>query len=319
MSLAPARYQAFSAKAAIQLASPPTWSAAIMPVLVGGTAAFALSAMTAFSFDLRAGICWLLMLVCSLLMQSAVNSLNDYKDFLAGTDTKETILDETDASIVYNDINPRSALYFGIVLLALAAVCGVTVALLSQWYLIILGVIGAAVVVLYSFGPKPISYLPLGELMSGLMMGGIITVATYIALTQAFNPLILAVAVPTFLTIALIMLTNNICDIERDSEAGRHTLAVRLGRIKAMHLAGAMALAGLAVQALLSFVFWLAALLTTAIAALAGYHRLSRIMHGPYSLANRRVMMGNVSAWCALANLCWAFGLLLAGLTQMLA
>jgi len=307
-------YRPFSAKAAIQLASPPTWSAALSPVLVGGAAAWALSAFVPFSPDLRALICWVLMLFCALFAQSAVNTLNDYKDFLAGTDTAETILDVTDASIVYNAINPRAALRFGISLCLLAALTGVVVAWLSSWWLLLLGALGAAAVVFYSLGPKPLSYLPLGEAVSGLVMGGIITVATYIALTQSFAPLILAVSIPAVLTIALIMLTNNSCDIERDILAGRHTLAVLLGASGAQRLATGLAVFTLFWMAVLAFMFWLPALLPIGVVALAGYGRLNLISRGPYSLENRRQMMGNISLWCLLVNSCWAGGLLICGI-----
>jgi len=310
-------YRPFTPKAAIELASPSSWSAAVSPVLVGGAAAWALSPIVPFTLDARAAICWLLMLGCALSAQSAVNTLNDYKDFLSGLDTSETILDKTDASIVYNSIDPRSALRFGVGLCLLAGVLGLVVALLSRWWLILLGAFGAAAVVFYSFGPKPISYLPLGEATSGFVMGGIITTATYVALTRAFSWLVVAVSVPVILGIALIMLTNNSCDISRDSGVGRETLAVRLGHDRARLLAGISAIATMLWMAVMSLLFWLPALLPVAAASLAGFSRLSLIMRGKYNLENRRLMMGNISSWCLLVNACWAAGLLMSGVLSL--
>ncbi|MCL2631661.1 MAG: prenyltransferase [Coriobacteriia bacterium] len=307
-------YRPFTVKAAIELASPQTWSAAISPVLVGGAAAWALTALEPFKLDTRALVCWLLMLACALLAQSAVNTLNDYKDFLSGTDTVDTILDKTDASIVYNSINPKAALRFGIVLCLLALLVGAVVTVLSSWWLIVLGAAGAAAVIFYSFGPKPLSFLPLGELVSGLAMGGIITVATYIAMTRAFSPLILLVAFPAVLTIALIMLTNNTCDIGRDIIAGRKTLAVKLGFERSRRLAGVVAVITMLWMAVLSLMLWLFALLPVAIGVFIGHKRIAMIMRGSYDLHSRRQMMANISSWCLLVNSCWAAGLLLTGL-----
>jgi 1,4-dihydroxy-2-naphthoate octaprenyltransferase len=310
-------YRPFSLKAAIELASPPTWSAAIGPVLVGGASAWALAAIVPFTPDARALACWLLMLFCAIFAQSAVNTLNDYKDFLAGTDTAETILDESDASIVYNSIDPKDALRFGVVLCLLALAFGAFVAILSTLWLLLLGAVGAAAIVMYSFGPKPLSYLPLGEAVSGLVMGGIITTATYVALTRRFEPLILAIALPAVLAIALIMLTNNTCDIARDTLAGRKTLAVSLGMERSRQLAGALAVLTMAWMALMSLMLWLLALVPVAIAAFMSYSRLGQIMRGSYDLNNRRTMMQNISSWCLLVNVIWAAGLLFTGMVGM--
>ncbi|MDR3315382.1 MAG: prenyltransferase, partial [Coriobacteriales bacterium] len=179
-------YKPFTPKAAVELASPPSLVAAVMPVFVGGATAFGFMRFTPFVFDVRATAALLLMFVTAVLMQAAVNTLNDYQDFLSGTDTAETILDTHDASIVYNQINPRSALRFGIVLLVCAALSGCVLVLLSHWALLIVGVAAAAVVVLYSAGPKPVSFLPIGEFVSGLVMGVCITASTYYALTLRF-------------------------------------------------------------------------------------------------------------------------------------
>jgi 1,4-dihydroxy-2-naphthoate octaprenyltransferase len=145
-------------------------------------------------------------------------------------------------------------------------------------------------------------------------MGGIITVATYVSMTLSFTPLILAIALPSVLTIALIMLSNNTCDIERDIIAGRKTLAVLLGRTASRRLAGFMAIFTLLWMAVLAMLFWLPALALAAMAALVGYSSLRTIMQGSYDLENRRLIMGNVTSWCMLINACWAVGLLVSGL-----
>jgi 1,4-dihydroxy-2-naphthoate octaprenyltransferase len=313
-------YRSFTPKAALELASPPSLVAAVMPVLVGGAAAIGLSLPGSLAFDLWAPLAWVLMLVTAVLMQAAVNTLNDYRDFLVGTDTAETVLDEHDASIVYNGIDPKTALRFGIALLVCAAVSGVAVVMIAGWPLLVAGFIAAAILVLYSFGPRPISYLPLGELVSGLVMGGLITGGTYYAMTRSFAPLVLVAAVPPVITIALIMQTNNTCDIERDIEAGRRTLPVLLGRARSVRLARVLSWTVPAwmmlALALASVLLWrspLPALVGTAVAGcscLLLRRRIARIATGPYDLVNRGVMMGNITAFCRWANLIWAVAIL---------
>ena len=92
------------------------------------------------------------------------------------------------------------------------------------------------IVIAYSAGKTPISYLPIGEVVSGFVMGGLIPLACYQVLTGELNFVVLVWSIPTIIGIGLIMMTNNTCDIEKDIEASRRTLPVLLGREKARTL-----------------------------------------------------------------------------------
>jgi len=311
-------YKKFTFKAAIQLASPHTWVASVGPCFIAG--ALAVCAALGYVFDgsslldLRSVVCWVLMLFCAVLMQSATNTLNDYQDFKSGLDTAETILDETDASIVYNQINPRSALAWGIVLLGGAAVAGVAVALLSSWWLLVLGFVAAAAVVLYSAGPKPLSSLPLGELVSGGVMGGIITPVTFYAVTLSFAPLVLLVALIPTVAIAQIMLTNNTCDIERDRLAKRRTLPGILGFEASRRLNFVCCLLTFA---LLLLVLYLLGLYFGMIVVVAGFAlcfpKINYLRRGAYDLNTRSKTMLAVVSYTTWLCLTTVFALLLGG------
>jgi 1,4-dihydroxy-2-naphthoate octaprenyltransferase len=312
-------YAPFTFKAARELASPPTWVAAIMPCLVGGAAAFTLAEQGALGLlTVRALLAWLFVLITAILLQSAANTLNDYVDFLAGTDTAEAILDPTDAALVYNNINPRAARTFAIVLILLALVSGLAAVVCSGWILLLLGGLAALIVVCYSVGPKPISYLPLGEAVSGVTMGLFITLAAFFAVTLSFDWWMLAVAVPPVVTIALIMQTNNTCDIERDIVAGRRTLPILLTRARSQSVATALAWGTLGWMCALSLAFWPLGVPICLAACVGLRGHLRRIASGPYDLVNRRIMMRNITAFCRWVNLAWTLailsGLLIGGL-----
>ena len=68
----------------------------------------------------------LLLLIC-ILMQASVNTFNDYFDFIKGTDTAEDNVEASDSVLVYNDVNPRSALGLAIGFLAVAFLLGLYV------------------------------------------------------------------------------------------------------------------------------------------------------------------------------------------------
>lgn len=218
-----------SPRLALQLAAPHTWPAAIMPVLVAAACALANTG------SLDVGMAWLLLLIC-ILMQASVNTFNDYFDFIKGTDTAEDNVEASDSVLVYNDVNPRSALGLAIGFLAVAFLLGLYVIWKAGPVPLVIALIGAVIVVMYSGGKTPLSYLPVGEAVSGIVMGGLIPLACYQVLSGTFTFIALLWATPTIIGVGLIMMTNNICDIEKDIEASRRTLPVLLGRERARAL-----------------------------------------------------------------------------------
>ena len=209
-------------KDVLNLAAPHTWAASVMPSLLALVIAFQRQ------HRILPGMAVFLVLI-SILMQSSVNALNDYADYIKGTDTLENSPDSYDAVIVHG-MDPRTARNLGILFLILAFIPGVYAVYRRGIILLAIGLIGAAVIVLYSFGRTPISYLPLGELISGIVMGGLIPVAgTYMQLGK-LDLSVFVTALPVIFGISMIMFSNNGCDIERDLQAGRRTLPCVLGR-----------------------------------------------------------------------------------------
>lgn len=214
----------------LQLSAPHTWPASILPVLLAGTIVIHNSA------TLLSPVLLFVLLAISILMQSAVNTLNDYFDFIKGADSKDNQIDPTDAVLVFNNVRPRSVLLFFLFLMSCAGTLGLYVIYLAGWIPLAIGVVGAAVIYLYSGGRLPISYLPFGELTSGFVMGGLITLASVQVLTRSFSWLPLLWSTPIIIGIGLIMYTNNTCDLEKDAEANRKTAAVLQGRSAARRL-----------------------------------------------------------------------------------
>lgn len=217
-------------RAALGLAAPHTWGAAsLFPTFFGA----ALAASDTGRLDLPM---FFVLLVIIVLMHSAVNTLNDYYDFVKGTDTVENSDDPSDAILVYNRLDTRQVFRLGLIYLALAALLGIYVVVRSGFVPLIIGLVGGLTIVGYSAGKLPVSYLPFGELVSGFVMGGLIPLAVYASLTGRLDFWVLLKAIPFILGIALIMMTNNTCDIERDTSAGRNTLPVLTGRVRARRI-----------------------------------------------------------------------------------
>ena len=221
-------FKPFTVKMALDLAAPHTWPAAIMPALVG----ICIAATRQKPDMLLATLC---VIIC-ILMQSAVNTINDYYDYKKGTDSKSDNVAPDDAVLVYNNVNPKTALYIAIGYIVAAFILGIPCIISAGFAPLIIALIGALFVVIYSAGKSPISYLPLGECASGIVMGGLIPLAIVDVLTGIVDYLVLVFAIPTIIGVGLIMFTNNTSDIERDIPAGRKTLSVMLGRVRALQV-----------------------------------------------------------------------------------
>lgn len=135
---------------------------------------------------------------------------------------------------------------------------GLSLWLVSKTDLLVLlvGMLCFAIGIFYTFGPIPLSRMPLGEVFSGGTMGfGIIFLTVYInAYSEGITNLkldgfnlefnadlillleILLISLPSVMTIANLMLANNICDLEEDIINHRFTLPYYIGRRNALRI-----------------------------------------------------------------------------------
>ncbi|NEX49812.1 prenyltransferase [Lactococcus lactis] len=120
-------------------------------------------------------------------------------------------------------------------------ILGIIVALMTGWAVFWLGLLCYAVGVFYAGGPKPLSSLPLGELLSGLTMGYVIfLICLYINSSQNFVwsfanlATTFFIALPNTLLIANLMLANNTCDLEEDEANHRYTIVHYIGKKAAL-------------------------------------------------------------------------------------
>lgn len=209
-----------------QLTRPHTLTATFAPVILGTMLA------------LNDGpINWLLftaMLVCGLFLQIATNLFNEYYDFKRGLDTVDSV--GIGGALVRHGTKPSSVLAFALILYGLSVLIGIYICMNSSWWLVVIGIIGMLIGYLYTGGPMPIAYTPFGELFAGLSMGiGFILIAYFIQ-TGDVSMTSFLVSVPLGILVGGINMSNNIRDIKEDTIGGRKTLAILLGREKAIQL-----------------------------------------------------------------------------------
>ncbi|ASA26536.1 1,4-dihydroxy-2-naphthoate polyprenyltransferase [Paenibacillus donghaensis] len=234
-------------KSFLQFVELPTKAASMIPFLMGTLYAL-------YRYDDFYVLRFVLMFVSLLSFDMATTAINNYYDFKKASKT-EGYGYETHNAIVRYKLKESTAVFTIILLLALAAGGGIALVTQTGLLVFLLGGLSFLIGILYSFGPIPISRMPLGELFSGLFMGFVIIfISAYIHTDSSVVGLVIEngwvslhisilevlylfwFSVPAILGIAAIMLANNICDIDDDIENRRYTLPVYIGRANALTL-----------------------------------------------------------------------------------
>ena len=282
-------YTPLTPKLGFQLMAPHTLAPSILAVLFS-----IIYTAISFSGTINLLLAIVLFLICAL-MQAAANTLNDYLDYKKGTDSRENSSEDAfDAVLVYNNINPAHVLIFALAQLIVAALLGCYIVYISGIIPLVIGIIGAVVVVIYSAGRTPLSYLPIGEIAIGITMGGLIPLACVYVLSGVLDWWLALVALPLMIGIGMILATNNTCDIEKDIAAHRHTLAVTLGRDNAVSLYKLVILIWPALMLVLELIFFTPGIIFGVFMVCAAFPVLRAIMRNPLIQASRDGAMAQI-------------------------
>lgn len=183
----------------------------------------------------------------------ATTAINNYMDFRKAHSEEykyqENIIGKA-------QLSERTVVMIIFGLIGFSAIVGITLAIQTGWLLLVMGCACCFIGVFYTFGPIPLSRMPLGEVFSGVTMGlGIFAITVYLntydkklffmeldlqhfAITGSTTAALAVVwaSIPLIATIANIMLANNLCDLEQDIENHRYTLPFYLGKKNAVIL-----------------------------------------------------------------------------------
>lgn len=200
-----------------------------------------------------------------LLFDLTTTSINNYMDFKKAKSETYKYQHNVIGRENISEATVRNLIF---AMLAGTLLIGLYLTFVTGWLLLVMGLVVCFIGVFYTFGPIPLSRMPLGEVFSGVTMGlGIFAITIYIntidqkvfylALDFANGTFglvgnlwavcaIVLASLPLIFTIADIMLANNLRDLEADIENHRYTLVYYIGREAGIRLFQGMMLASYA-------------------------------------------------------------------------
>ncbi|KAA6331517.1 1 4-dihydroxy-2-naphthoate octaprenyltransferase [termite gut metagenome] len=208
-----------SLQAWISSSRPKTLVAALIPVAIGSSLAYADGKFN--------GLPTLICTLFACLMQIAANLINDFYDYLKGVDKKNRIGPER--SLAEGWITPK-AMKRGIAAILLAAcVTGSCLLFYGGGELILVGAFCFLFAYLYTGGPYPLSYYGAGDVLVVIFFGFVPVCGTYYVQTSTLTVDVLIASLVSGLTINTLLIINNYRDRNTDKASNKRTLIVRLG------------------------------------------------------------------------------------------
>jgi 1,4-dihydroxy-2-naphthoate octaprenyltransferase len=202
-------------------ARPKTLLASVSPVLIGGGLAWSDGWFSALPFAIA--------LACALLIQIGTNFANDYSDFVRGADTDDRL--GMPRATQTGLISPARMRLGAILTFGLAILLGLYLVWVGGWPILAIGLLSIAAGVAYTGGPWPFGYHGLGDLFVFLFFGPVAVAGTYYVQALRWGaPTTLLAGVAIGALTTAILVVNNLRDAETDARAGKHTMAVLLGR-----------------------------------------------------------------------------------------
>ncbi len=204
---------------------PKFFTASVLPVLLGSAwGYFEAGAFNASAFALGAA--------ATVLVHAGANVLNDVFDELSGNDrlNRERMYPYSGGSrFIQNGVIslPQMARW-GTVLLVAGIACGLALATLLGIEIILFGLVGVALGVLYSAPPVRLSGRGLGEVAVGIAFGVLPVMGAAWLQTGYLSLSAFWISLPVSLWVTAILLINEVPDTAADAAVGRRTLAVRL-------------------------------------------------------------------------------------------
>jgi len=196
--------------------------AAVVPVAVG--TACAIGRVPGGLIWWRAGAA----MVVALALQVGTNYANDYSDGIRGTDSAGKRVGPV-RLVGQGLAAPSSVKRAAFAAFGVAALAGAALAIVVGPELFVVGALSILAGWFYTGGPRPYGYAGFGELFVFVFFGLVATAGSTYVQVEHLTGLSVGASIPVGLLATSLLVVNNLRDIPGDTQAGKQTLAVRLG------------------------------------------------------------------------------------------
>ncbi len=175
----------------------------------------------------------LLAILTAGTLQILSNLANDYGDAVKGTDTEERLgpLRGMQKGVI-TPAQMKKALIINVIISCASGIALIIVACKKPEDAIgflVMGLLAIVAAITYTVGKRPYGYMGLGDISVLIFFGWLSVIGTYYLQANAFNIVTLLPATACGLLSVAVLNINNMRDLENDIQAGKNTLAVRLG------------------------------------------------------------------------------------------
>lgn len=217
-----------------QLADPKIWIASTIPIGVGTALAYNLTGKFNFYW-------FIITLIGIYLIEIGKNAVNEVIDYKSGVDKYVTPKNRTPFSggkktIVDGILKIKEVIIIAFLTMGTAAVIGLYITFFREKSVLIIGIIGFLLSIIYSVPPFKLCYRGLGEITVGITFGPLITIGSYLVQAGSFHIFALIVSLPLGLLIANVLVINQFPDYYADKKGNKNNLVVKMGRKKAVKL-----------------------------------------------------------------------------------
>ncbi|HLB75694.1 MAG TPA: prenyltransferase, partial [Candidatus Dormibacteraeota bacterium] len=206
-----------------EIVRPFSFTASVLPVTAGAAVAFEQGRMNWWLF--------LVALVAGVALHVGTNVINEIYDVRLGVDSITS--PRASQAILKGRVTEREAFAVAFSAFGLAVLLGVVLFLVRGLPIVGLGLLGLLAGYFYTAPPFQYKYRALGLPLVFLLMGPLMVVGSYYAITGGFDARLLVVSIPVGLLVTAILHGNEWRDITEDTRYGFSTLSSRVGRANA--------------------------------------------------------------------------------------
>ena len=205
---------------------------------------------------------FVLAILTTISLQVMSNLANDYGDGVKGTDNDERVGPKR--AIQSGEISPDEmldAIKFNIIVVIILSMSLIWASFGTGNFLYVLlfmflGGLSVYAALNYTMGDSPYGYRALGDVFVFIFFGLLSTIGSYFLYMQTLDHVVILPAVALGLLSVGVLNLNNMRDIESDTNAGKITLAVKLGIERAKKYHNFLILGAFVVTILFSILYY---------------------------------------------------------------